>query len=136
MLDSTRLRDILELYLKHRIVGQVKAFYVNQNTDPVNGKSATEVKKAAIAKMDDKVQTYLQYRVLRKMVHPINKTHATFIAGVCAGKAEVFITSASFHGDYFVSGSTETVMFVIMDEEEFLKQYIEKLQSPNVATTY
>lgn len=135
-LDTERLKDIIELYLKYRTLGDMNVFYVNQNCDPGNGKSVVKVKKEATAKLNGELKTFVEYRILRKMIHPTNPTHAKFIAGVRDGKAEVLVTSASFHGSHFVSGSSEMVLYLKMDEEFFMKNYIEIIAAPNATVSY
>ena len=136
MLDSERLGDIVDLYLQHKTLGDVKTFYIRALCDPSGGKSLTHIQKAVLSKYNSKLQTFIEYRILRKMVQPVNTTDACFIAGVSNDEAEVFVTSAAFHGDNFVQRKAQMALFTKMSEEEFRKRYIEVLQAPNATTTY
>ena len=135
-LDAKRLMDIIELYLKYRSKGDLTAIYVEQNCDKASDKSILDVKREVTKRFDDKAMTFVQYKILRKILHPSTKTCATFIAGVSDGKAEVLITSGNFHASSFTSDTSEMMVFLKMDEKTFQQQYLELLAAPNATVSY
>ena len=135
-LDTQRLQDIVDLNVAHQYRGCLEVVYTNLHCDKDNGNTAEDIKAVVLKKCPNKHRTYVEYKVLNRIMLPFKAINARFLAGVKGDSAEVMITSAAFHGRNFLHESMETVVHVTMEKEEFMKQFVDPIGTPVVASTY
>ena len=135
-LDATRLQDIVDLNMLHQYNGMLEVLYTNTDCDQQNGNSVEELKRDVLKKYNDKNATYVEYKVLNKIMLPMTKVSACFMAGVKDDKAEVVLTSATFHGKHFLHDNPETVVVLTLNRHTFLKQYVDPIAMPVVGSMY
>ena len=135
-LDTTRLQDIVDFNMLHQYKGCLEVLYTNTDCDRYNANTVETLKKSVLKKYDDKNGTYIEYKILNKIMLPMTRVNATFIAGVKGDKAEVLLTSAAFHGKHLLYDNSDMVMAVILDKDIFLKQYVDPMAAPVVGSMY
>ena len=127
-LDATRLADICQVILQHKLQANLEAFYVRQQCD--RERKIHEVKQDALKQFRDaKDQMFIEYKIFSNIIYPMKRFHAKFMAGVKDGVAHVLITSANFHGDHFDCSNMETVKYVTMSEARFIRGFLGPINS-------
>ncbi|KAL4238585.1 hypothetical protein ACF0H5_003292 [Mactra antiquata] len=121
-LDSTRLVDICNMVIKHRLTANLDAFYSHQKCDDT--KMIYEVKQRALQKFGPKDQMFLEYKIYSQIINPLKKFNAKFIGCIHGNKAEVLTTSANFHGNDFELCSMNTVQYQVMSDVEFVTRFL------------
>ena len=133
-LDTERLTDIVEIFLRHKPRTNLEVFYTQAKSNEKGKKSTAEMKKEVSNIFNPKLGPFIEYHVYRHIMYPRIKFNANFLAGVRDGIARVLVTSASFDGNHFAAENFETVMYIQLSEVEFREKYIKPISVPAVAT--
>ncbi|GFS15236.1 hypothetical protein ElyMa_006766100 [Elysia marginata] len=123
-IDSGRLIDVSELFLRHKLTACLDTLVVPVSS--VQGKFAV-VRREAIQRFSVQEQVVLEYKILGKVVFPVVDILNSFLAVVENGKAHVLHTNADFNASSFVTTSVTAVHFSHMDEELFMKNYLDPI---------
>ncbi|WAR18213.1 hypothetical protein MAR_000051 [Mya arenaria] len=123
-LDATRLTDICNIVIQHRIEANLDSIYVRQKCDENGFGTIQQVKKQTLDKYDAKEQMYIEYKIFSAMIYPFKRFHAKFIGCMKGNEAEVLSTSANFHGDHFDYSNMETVHYQKMSDVEFISKFL------------
>ncbi|XP_053393623.1 uncharacterized protein LOC123524539 [Mercenaria mercenaria] len=126
-LDASRLVDVCNIILEHRLEADLDAFYVRQKCDYT--RDIFEVKQNALEKYDAKDQMFIEYKIFSNIIYPLKRFHAKFIGCIKGNEAEVLITSANFHGDHFEYSNMDSVQYQTMSDVEFISQFLQPINA-------
>lgn len=126
-LDTERLSDICQLVLKNKFTANLEALYVRQNCD--HKLRISDLKRNAQNQLEPKDQLFIEYKVYNRIIYPLKRFHAKFLACVNKGKAHVLVTSANFHADHFHFPNLESVVYLTMPEAEFIHRFLRTIQA-------
>lgn len=123
-IDSGRLIDVCELFLRHKLSACIDTLIVPLSS--IQGKFAV-VRKKALLRFPVQEQVLLECKVLGKVIFPVVDILNSFLAVVKNGKAHVLHSNADFNASSFVTTSVTAVHFSHMDEELFLKNFLDPI---------
>ena len=126
-IDTTRLVDICNIVLEHRITANLDAIYVQRHCD--QNQMIYDIKQKALDKFDAKEQMYLEYKIYSNIIYPSRRFGAKFIACTNGDETEVLVTSADFHGDHFDLNSMDTVLYQKMTDVEFVAKFLGQINA-------
>ena len=130
-LDAKCLHDMAELCIMHHMTAQLEAIYVRPRCD--HKLTLSDIKKDVLNKFETKLQLFVEYKVFRKILIPLDVFHCKFIAAVKDDMAEVLLTSASFNGNHFEQQNVDSVMYVRLSAADFEASYLEPLANSLVS---
>ena len=137
-MDEKILNEIVEIFLENngRPLGTFEFIFTKFN-ECDGYRCAEEVKQTVLKQLPDRIRSYVDYHVMSRIVHPEEQVHATFIAVVRAGEAQVLLTSASLHSADLLQKHPHSASFLSMSEDEFKQKYVpasvEKPQKENIS---
>ena len=123
-IDSGRLIDLCELFLRHKLTACLDTLVVPLSS--IHGKFAV-VRREAIRRFPVQEQVLLEYKILGKVIFPVVDILNSFLAVVKDGKAHVLHSNADFNAACFVTTSVTAVHYSHMEEELFMKNYIDPI---------
>lgn len=132
-LDTVRLMDICQSVLQHKLTANLEALYVRKNCD--HKLQISDLRRNVQNQLEPKDQVFIEYKVYSRIVYPLKRFHAKFMACVNNGQAQVMATSANFHADHFHYPNLDSVLFLTMSEAEFTHRYLRTIQASQLEVT-
>ena len=128
-LDEQRMKDVCRIILMNDADDRLENFYAREKCN--FSKSISDLQKTVLGelKSDDrskKMQTRVE-KIYEKITDPGKTFHAKFMCCVRGSKAEVFITSANFHGSHFDCNNLDTVHYITTTKKKFEEKFLQQL---------
>ncbi|XP_060602195.1 uncharacterized protein LOC132755341 [Ruditapes philippinarum] len=128
-LDEQRMQEVCRIALLNEADDRIASFYVREKCNFSKSISDLQETVTGEIKSDDKskkMQTRLE-SIYEKIVDPGKTFHAKFMCCVRGSKAEVFITSANFHGSHFDCNNLDTVQYITTTKKNFEERFLQPL---------
>ncbi|XP_053389572.1 uncharacterized protein LOC128552554 [Mercenaria mercenaria] len=130
-LDEQRMQDVCRIILLNEADEQLTNFYVREKCNFSKSISELQETVSGEIELDDKRQKTQKRlkKIFERIIDPGKTFHAKFMCCVRGSKADVFITSANFHGSHFDCNNLDTVQYITMTKKIFEERFLQPLTS-------